>query len=140
MKKLLCLLPAALVFIISKTSADDVEIYFNGQNAKSAPYIHFLLDWRPPVFAGLCVLPTDPNDPSTGTCRSSDDPANDPCPSNATCMSDDILENLTASDGLDKPDGASVNLFEAFVAILQAIFEDDRLATDHRSFFTLEHE
>ncbi len=118
MKKLINLIPAILVFMVSQARADDIEIYFNGANAESAPYLHFLLDWRPPVFAGLCVIGS--------TCLSSDLPANDPCPSNSTCMSDDILNVLTRSDGLAKSNGDSVNLFEAFVAILQAIFEDTR--------------
>ncbi|MEH6518578.1 MAG: hypothetical protein V7742_18015 [Halioglobus sp.] len=123
MKKLINLIPALLTFMVSQASADDIEIYFNGGGATSAPYVHFLLDWRPPVFAGLCVfgpggtcLASDPNDPSAV------------CPANSTCMSQDILDNLAdPNDGIGIADGDTVNLFEAFVAILITIFEDPRV-------------
>ncbi|MEH6610817.1 MAG: hypothetical protein V7696_15730 [Halioglobus sp.] len=123
MTKISGLLSALLVFTTGHTGADDIEIYFNGANVESSPYIHFLLDWRPSVFFDLCIVGS--------TCLSSNDSVNNPCPSSATCMSDLILANLTAKDGLDKRDGESVNHYEAFVAVLKAIFEDSRFSSVH---------
>jgi type IV pilus assembly protein PilY1 len=84
------------LFLLPNVHADDIDIYVNATVEGSEPYVMLDLDWRPPLFAPLC------NYGPSGNCK-------------------DIMSPEAYAFLESRADGGSVNRFEGFIAVFQAI-------------------
>ncbi|MEH6593002.1 MAG: hypothetical protein V7746_22220, partial [Halioglobus sp.] len=111
MNKILCVVAVCCTFIVSKASADDIDIYTAGSATGGAPYVHLMLDYRPSVFSSLCTYGSSCNVVATdGSCSS------------GICFSQDTYNRL--------PSG-TVTRFDAFVAVLSTVFSNSLFETIH---------
>jgi type IV pilus assembly protein PilY1 len=78
--------------------ADDIEIYLKENENSEGAYVHLMLDYRPSVFNNLCSYDTSCKPPF---------------------MSDTAYSHLEHT-------GGSVSTFQAFVAVMAAVFENDK--------------
>ena len=99
MRKLQGIATALLMAHGAQLSADDIEIYLNGDSASGTPYLHLMLDYRPSVFNTLCTYGSSCAPPF---------------------MTKDAYDNLT-DQGFS--DGDKVSTFAGFVAVIQTVMD-----------------
>jgi len=105
-RKLHGITAALLLLHGAPSSADDIEVYLNGDAASGAPYLHLMLDYRPSVFNTLCTYSEVAG--STNKVSSCAPPF----------MSETAFANLTAKGYTE---GQKVSTFAGFIAVMESV-------------------